>query len=177
MPRGPDVVHRIRVKRSWLLDGETIQLTLPRNLTCAECAGGGCDRCERAGAISLRARGEAAPLLTVPLPKRAAADLDREPTLILRVPDQGGLPRPGLDLPRGLLLLRIEAAEHADAGVERARRSLPRFSLRPKPQTPAPDAPAGAAQSRSARWFAPLVIGVVFALLAFLWVWRARHGH
>lgn len=117
-PRGPDVVHRIRVPRAWLEAGEVIEFEVPRNLTCASCDGGGCDACERAGAITLRGRGELAELLTVSLPQRKG-DAD-ERGIVIRIPEQGGLPpEQGVALPRGLLLLRVELAELADPGVSR----------------------------------------------------------
>ena len=53
-PRGPDVEHRIRVPRAWLDAGLAVEFELPRNLCCAACKGGGCDVCQRSGAISLR---------------------------------------------------------------------------------------------------------------------------
>ena len=52
-PRGPDASHRIRVPKDWLEQGAIIELELPRHLTCRACEGGGCDICERSGAVTL----------------------------------------------------------------------------------------------------------------------------
>jgi hypothetical protein len=116
------VVHGVRVARSWLEAGDTIELTLPRNLHCAECDGGGCDRCGRAGAVSLWGREEPAAVLEVTLPRRTAAELRGEPVLVLRIPDAGGWPAPDSGHPRGHLLLRLTASADPDPSVvKRAR--------------------------------------------------------
>lgn len=168
MPRGPDVVHRIGVKRSWFERGDVIEFTLPRNLSCAACAGGGCDRCARSGAITLRGRREPAELLTVPLPKRAPDELEREPVVVLRVPDQGGFPEPGLELPRGLLLLSIAAAPKSDAGVSRKRGGL--LSLPPARRRSIPgvelETPAPESETRRR----PAALGIVAIVLALAWI-------
>jgi hypothetical protein len=127
-PRGPDVLHRIHVERGWLERGAVVEFELPRNVTCAACDGGGCDACDRAGAFSLRGRGEPAELVQVTLPAQPAAE--QPPSsgrrgLVLRIPEKGGLPPTGSDLPRGLLLLRVIPAQSADPGVTRARRVEP----------------------------------------------------
>ena len=137
VPRGPDVVHRIRVPRAWLEAGEVVEFELPRNLACAACEGGGCDLCERAGAITLRGRGELPELLRVTLPVRARESSGEVRGVVIRIPEQGGLPpEHGEVLPRGLLLLRVELAEAPDPGVSRVLptapppSSLQRLSLR-----------------------------------------------
>ena len=117
MPRGPDVVHRIRVPKAWLESGDVVEFELPRNLSCAACSGGGCDVCERSGAITLRGRQELPEILSVTLPIRKAEGDER--SVVIRIPEQGGLPPDGQPLPRGILLLRIELAEAADPGVTR----------------------------------------------------------
>ena len=121
-PRGTDVVHGIRVAPSWLEAGDTVELTLPRNLHCAECDGGGCDRCGRAGAVSLWGRDEPAAVLEVTLPRRTPAELQNEPVIVLRIPDAGGFPLADSGHPRGLLLLRVTASAEPDASVVRARK-------------------------------------------------------
>ncbi len=131
VPRGPDVLHRIRVPRAWLASGEVIELELPRNLSCAACDGGGCDLCERSGAITLRGREELPEILSVTLPARQPEADGGTRGVVLRIPEQGGLPPVENEfLPRGLLLLRVEPAEVADAGVSRIVPPAPVLSLR-----------------------------------------------
>jgi hypothetical protein len=118
VPRGPDVTHRIRVPGAWLESGEVVEFEVPRNLTCAACSGGGCDVCQRSGAITLRGRQELPEFLTVTLPIRASGTGGEARSITIRIPEQGGLPPDnGEVLPRGLLLLRVEPAEVADPGV------------------------------------------------------------
>jgi hypothetical protein len=113
-PRGPDAGLKVRVVRDWLVRGEQIELEIPRHLTCARCDGGGCDACERSGAITVRGRQEPAELVQVTLPKRDVAD--DETTVLLRIPGHGGFStEPGL--PRGVLLLRVTPADVADESV------------------------------------------------------------
>jgi hypothetical protein len=142
-PRGPDVLHRIRVPRAWLEAGDCVELELPRHLACAACAGGGCDLCERSGAITLRQREELPELVQVTLPAHPPAADGTARSVVIRIPEQGGLPPPAAEaLPRGLLLLRVEAAEIADPGVSRIappaaperRVALSLHSLKPNPK-------------------------------------------
>jgi hypothetical protein len=103
-----------------------IELELPRNLACAACGGGGCDACGRSGAITLRERDELAEVVEVTLPARPRADAedaeDAEPQgLTLRIPEQGGLPERGSDLPRGMLLLTLVPGDEPDARVKLLR--------------------------------------------------------
>lgn len=121
--RGPDVIHRVAIRREWLLEGETVDLVLPRNLSCAKCEGGGCDLCGRSGAISLRSRGEPPVSVQVTLPRRTSQELREQTTFVLRVPDQGGA-APEAHVPRGLLLLRITPSSNTDAGIALAARAL-----------------------------------------------------
>ena len=178
-PRGPDVVHRIAVKRSWLERGEVIEFTLPRNLSCAACVGGGCDRCARSGAISLRGRREPPEVLTVPLPKRLPDELEREAVVVLRVPDQGGFPEPGSPLPRGLLLLSIAAASKSDAGVSRVRGGL--ASLPPAKRRSLPDVEVERAAPESETRRRPAPLGLVAIVLALAWIalvfYMSSRGH
>jgi len=173
------VVHRIAVKRSWLERGEVIEFTLPRNLACAACAGGGCDRCARSGAITLRGRRELAEVLTVPLPKRLPDELEREPVVVLRVPDQGGFPEPGIELPRGLLLLSIAAASKSDAGVNRVRGGL--ASLPPARRRSLPDMELELTAPESETRRRPAPLGLVAIVLALAWIalvfYMSSRGH
>lgn len=122
--RGPDVIHRVAIRREWLLAGETIELVLPRNLSCATCEGGGCDRCGRSGAITLRSRGEAPVSVQVTLPRRSSQELREQPAFVVRVPDHGGAAARE-DMPRGLLLLKITTSSGTDAGIVLSRPSAP----------------------------------------------------
>jgi hypothetical protein len=166
VPRGPDVVHRIRVPRAWLESGEVIELELPRNLSCAACDGGGCDQCERSGAITLRAREELPEILHVTLPARQPEVDGGTRGVVIRIPEQGGLPPVNDEiLPRGLLLLRVDPAEVADPGVSRfvppvlaksLRVPLSLRSLKPSPN-----------QARVLGWVLAIALLVGLALLAF----------
>lgn len=117
--RGPDVVHRIGVDRAWLKSGELVEVELPRNLACAACEGGGCDRCGRSGAITLRERGEPSERVQITLPRRSAEELHSQASFVLRVPDQGGWEREHAGETRGLLLLKIVVSGKSDASVRR----------------------------------------------------------
>jgi hypothetical protein len=119
-PRGPDVAHRVRVPSSWLDDGATIELALPRNLACASCEGGGCDACARAGAVTLRGRDEPAEIVRVTLPKRGdSAELTASGRgVVLRIPERGGVSRHDGSV-RGLLMLSVLTGDQADPGLVR----------------------------------------------------------
>jgi hypothetical protein len=127
-PRGPDAVHRIRVPRARLKQGAVVEFELPRHLVCALCEGGGCDTCDRSGAVTLRERGAPADVISVALPQAPSED-----AFVIRLPERGGLAAPESGLPRGYLLLRVEPSAEADASVsfpsrhpkfEAARRAL-----------------------------------------------------
>jgi len=113
--RGPDVVHSIGVPLPWLERGETIELEVPRNLSCAKCEGGGCDACDRAGALSLRRKQDPVETVQVSLPERPT-DADSGASIVLRIPEQGGFSTAD-GVPRGLMLLRVNAAAEPDPGV------------------------------------------------------------
>lgn len=117
-PRGPDVAHAIRVPAAWLVRGETIEVELPRQLNCAHCQGGGCDLCERAGALRLCPASEPPETVRVSLPD--AGDLDEsgpQKPLLLRIPYAGGHAATEA-LPRGFLMLQITPAQDPDASVK-----------------------------------------------------------
>src|SRR5689334_7964759 len=120
-PRGPDVLHRVKVKRDWLIVGEVVEVELPRNLACAACGGGGCDACGRSGAITLRKRSEPAEVVEVTLPSRGEDEIPDSRGLTLRIPELGGLPEEGSDLPRGLLLLTVLPGPDSDPSVKLLR--------------------------------------------------------
>jgi hypothetical protein len=131
-PRGPDVQMSVTVPLSWFLAGATLEIALPRNLTCAACAGGGCDACRRSGAVSLRAK-KAAPEnveVTLPKPKDGASEPAR--AIVMRIPERGGLSLGDDDLPRGNLLLAIRDGDETSPGVTRLA----------GPSVPPPELPA-----------------------------------
>lgn len=125
-PRGPDLAHTIRVPEAWLARGETIELELPRQLNCAHCQGGGCDQCERAGAVRLRQADEPAETVRVSLPDASSlAEPGASKSLLVRIPYAGGRAACE-DLPRGFLMLQITPASDPDASV----RLVPAEALR-----------------------------------------------
>jgi hypothetical protein len=157
-PRGPDAAHRIRVPRRWLQTGALVEIELPRNLTCASCEGGGCDACDRSGALTVRERGEPIGLLVVTLP---AGDLDG--AVVIPIPEYGGLPPEGSELPRGHLLLRVEPGTKADPSVTLAPDRVVEAKL------PTPVVPAKSLERRPV-WFlaAALAVGVMLVIWALL---------
>jgi hypothetical protein len=165
VPRGPDVKHRIRVPGAWLDEAATIEFALPRNLSCAACGGGGCDRCERSGAISLRGRKDPAEVVRVTLPQRGLA-LDRTDSgrgIVVRIPERGGL-ADRADLPRGILMLSVQPDHTPDPGIERVSADRPMG---------APEAAAPALEHSNRR----VIIAVVVLLLwILLLVWLRATG-
>ncbi|HEY6727519.1 MAG TPA: hypothetical protein VI197_25965 [Polyangiaceae bacterium] len=116
-PRGPDVVHSIRIPAAWLISGETIELELPRQLNCAHCQGGGCDQCQRAGALRLRQQDEPPETVRVSLPDTRGLDESQaDKPLLVRIPHAGGHAATE-NLPRGVLMLQISRAADADLAV------------------------------------------------------------
>lgn len=167
-PRGPDVLHRVRVRREWLNHGEVVELELPRNLACAGCGGGGCDACGRSGAITLRKRSEPAEVVEVTLPARAGDELPDSRGLTLRIPEQGGLPEPGSELPRGLLLLTVVPSPESDPSVKLLRgvpSKRPPASIVDSDEMPSLAPDASPAQPRG---LSPAVIIVLVAVV--LWI-------
>ena len=88
---------------------------------CAACGGGGCDTCGRSGAITLRQRDEPAEMVEVTLPARGGDDLPDSRGITLRIPELGGLPELGSELPRGVLLLTVVPSHEPDANVKLLR--------------------------------------------------------
>jgi hypothetical protein len=116
--------------------GAVVELELPRHLVCAVCEGGGCDTCERSGAVTLRERGAAPDVISVSLPQTLCHD-----GFVIRLPEWGGLAAPESGLPRGYLLLRVEPSAEADASVSFAMRrpeiEAVRRALRDRAASPA----------------------------------------
>jgi hypothetical protein len=164
LPRGPDALHRIRVPKSWLEQGSVIELELPRNLTCRSCEGGGCDVCERSGAVTLRDRGAPPDLVEVTLPARPQGD-----SFVIRIPERGGLARADSGLPRGLLLLRVEPSEGSDPSSS-VSKVVPDIPLARR----ALDEPAVEAPARP-WWVFSLAVAIGLALGLALWLYlRSR---
>ncbi len=99
-PRGPDVELEIVVPEKWF--GSSVEVELPRNLRCAHCQGGGCDKCDRSGALSLYARGAQPETILVALPERQQVQAD----VCLRIPGRGAKDAAG-ELGPGHLMLRV----------------------------------------------------------------------
>jgi hypothetical protein len=108
--RGPDVVFSIVVSPRWF--GHTVNVELPRNLNCARCEGGGCDDCQRGGAVSLRDRDDDTHSISVSLPVIDGVERD----LRLRIPHQGGA-SPDPTLGRGHLFLTVRSGSESSPGV------------------------------------------------------------
>ena len=175
-PRGPDVQMSVTVPEEWMTFGATLEIDLPRNLACASCSGGGCDACERSGAVSLRGRKEPTETVEVTLPSPGTVDAaaSRVRVVVFRIPDRGGQPAEGVELPRGNLLLSIRTGLEPAPGVSR----LARPSLPPPPPVEivsigvdalAPAAPAAAARRRAFL----LAAAAAVVVLALAW-WFKR---
>lgn len=184
-PRGPDVIHRVKVRREWLIAGDVVELEVPRNLACASCAGGGCDVCDRAGAVTLRQRGEPVEVVEVTLPRCAPDELPDSRGITLRIPEQGGLPEPGSDLPRGVLLLQIIPAAEPDSTVKVLGRapSLVPPKPEPKPETKPVLAPASPVPVLAPKSVAPkrrsgaiVVAAIVVVVWILLLIWLRLSG-
>lgn len=134
-----------------------MEFELPRHLTCAACDGGGCDPCERSGAVTLRGRGDPSEILELSLPKG-----DRDDPFLIRLPERGGLPPAGSVLPRGHLLLRVEPCAESEASPT-LRRTKP--SIKPRPKVPSLRV-AAATRPR-----ATIVIAGVVALAILVTIW------
>lgn len=169
-PRGPDARLDVRVPKEWLESGATLEVELPRNLTCATCEGGGCDVCERSGAVALRSRREPPEIVEVTIPARAAGQGSAPSALMLRIPDHGGLPQVGVALPRGNLLLRVRGGTEPDAGVARIRSSFAPYAPSSPPSVPVLSSRAPAPEAPE-RW--KLLVLALAAAAVFAAFWRA----
>ncbi len=163
-PRGPDAQLSVTVPEAFLAEGATLAIEVPRNLACAACSGGGCDACNRSGAVSLRARNAPPESVEVTLPK-PADDASAPPRAItLRIPEQGGPAPEGSELPRGNLLLTVRAGDPATKGVTR----LPGPSVPPPKSIPEL---VGVERAHDARIVWLFVLAALSALMAW-WLRR-----
>ena len=98
----------VTVPSNWFDEGASIELAVPKLLTCARCDGGGCDGCERSGA--LRAPADASQRrVIVNLPQGSNANL----RIRIVDPFEGGIAQLLVDIRAGELMpcvKRIEAA-------------------------------------------------------------------
>ena len=164
------------MRREWLALGEVIELELPRNLSCAACGGGGCDKCGRSGAITLRKREEPAEVVEVTLPSRPADEQPDSRGITLRIPEQGGLPDPGSDLPRGVLLLTVVPSQEPDPSIKLLR-GVP--SKRPPASiVDSDEMPKLLSEGEPKRRLALLIVivAVVLWVLLLIWLRLTRQG-
>jgi hypothetical protein len=165
-PRGPDAQLAVTVPESFLAEGATIEVEVPRNLGCAACGGGGCDACERSGAVSVRGRNDPVEKVEVTLPKPSADGGESAPrALVLRIPEFGGLAALESNLPRGNLMLTVRAGEILSKGVTR----LPGPSVPPPAVTPELIGVEGSARPESR-----VIWLFVVAALCVLMAWWLR---
>ncbi len=160
-------MHRIRVPSAWLEEGALIEFELPRNLKCAACEGGGCDRCERSGAISVRDKKELGEVVQVTLPRRNQPDFESTAsgrTIVIRIPERGGVATKA-ELPRGNLLLRVILADSPDPGVARLEREPAAAPFAPEVETGVP-----AVAPRSNRTLLLVAALVILWVLLLIWL-------
>ena len=103
-PRGPVARLSISVPVAWTSDRTTLTVDAPRLFTCERCQGGGCDSCDRSGAL----RGpEDERQIDLTLPAGVGAG-----TLVR-------IPRPFDDSPIEQLIVEVRLAPTASKGVRR----------------------------------------------------------
>lgn len=164
----------LSVPEDWILTGATLEIELPRNLACASCGGGGCDKCDRSGAVSLRGRNDPAELVEVTLQSSSVSDdvpSSRTRRIVVRIPERGGHapPSSGAPVPRGNLLLSVRAGPPPPRGIKK----LAGPSIPPElgeGDAPPPAEPTAAASSRPVFpwWVWPVFAGIT-VLLVVLW--------
>ena len=172
------MLHRVKVRREWLAVGEVVELELPRNLACAACGGGGCDTCGRSGAITLRQRDEPAEVVEVTLPARKSDDLPDSRGVTLRIPEQGGLPEPGSELPRGVLLLTVVPSPEPDPSIKLLRgvpSKRPPASIVDSDEMPAALQAPGEPQRMSTAVII-VVVAVILWLALLIWLRLSGQG-
>jgi hypothetical protein len=159
----------LSVPEDWMLSGATLLIELPRNLACAGCHGGGCDKCERSGAVSLRSRRAEVETVEVTLPKHvpedaapsslAPTDGQKKRSVVVRIPERGGLPPPGPAASRGVTRLKTP--------------SVPAPPIVPEileGVEPPPEAIRSQTEPKGALLY--VVIAVVVAAMAVAWLLR-----
>jgi len=131
-PRGPDAMHAIEVPNAWFVEAASVELRLPRLLSCARCEGGGCDACGRRGAFEQAGTG-APNELVVTLPAQSP---DALASVRLRLPGQGARAAEESGLPNGHLLLTIVPRPIEESMLSTSVRKLP-TSIVVQPDLPA----------------------------------------
>src|SRR4051812_16260906 len=116
-------------------------------------------------------------MVEVTLPARSDDELPDSRGITLRIPEQGGLPPPNSELPRGVLLLTVVPSTESDPNVKRLR-GVP--SKRP-PAAVVDDDEMGVepvVSDPKRGHSTALVIALVAVLLwIFLLVWLRLSGH
>ncbi len=102
----------LNVDRTWMQEGATLRVAVPKRLPCARCDGGGCDGCDRSGVLrgpdAVQAR-----TLTVELP----GDQPGGATVVLR------LTKPFADDTIAQLLIHLSPANAPDPRITKVTRS------------------------------------------------------
>lgn len=164
-PRGADIRVRIEVPVEWLAGGFRVEVLLPRLAVCASCDAGGCDLCERGGAVATRGRGEPGEVVEVELPARVEG-------ATLRLRGRGG---PGREdgVERGLLLLEIRPGGAASDGVTLVTEPQPLELIEVGPETPE-ETPEALARSREWVAWVPWVLWALLLVALCWWLVRER---
>lgn len=139
---GPRARLRVDVPAAWLAEGADLVVTAPARLACARCDGGGCDACERSGA--LRAPSDAGDRLV----RATVSPSSAQRTIALRIPHPFGQAH-GIEQ----LLLELRAAASPSPCVARVE----------PPVQVAPEMAAGAPLPWPV-FVVVVVAGVLFAL-------------
>jgi hypothetical protein len=131
-PRGPDAMHAIEVPNAWFVEAASVELRLPRLLSCARCEGGGCDVCGRRGAFEQAGTGA---------PSEIVVSLPAQPEgmtapVRLRLPGHGARAAEDSGLPNGHLLLTVVPRPLEASLVSTSVRKLP-TSVVVQPDLPA----------------------------------------
>ena len=111
---GPRARLRVEVPAAWLAEGADLAVTTPARLACARCDGGGCDACERSGALRAPADASARLVRTSVSPSPSGQ------TIAVRILHPFG-PEHGIEQ----LLLELRAAGTPSACVARIAPLVP----------------------------------------------------
>ncbi|MDF3070537.1 MAG: hypothetical protein K0R38_6138 [Polyangiaceae bacterium] len=114
-------------------------------------------------------------MVEITLPARPDDDAPDSRGVTLRIPEQGGLPEPGSDLPRGLLLLTVVPSSEPDSRI-RLLRGVP--SKRPPAVVERDEMPSHRAGRASPRRVSPgvVIVGLVVVVWVLLLIWLRLSG-